>query len=163
MPDTLVISNTSPLLYLNLVEQLDLLPALYQTVAIPPTVRDELVVGKKQGVQVPDVDKLEWLQVVPLRDRTLIPLVTDLGSGEAEVIGLGLEHPRSRLILDDSLGRRIARLHRLTVTGTAGVVIKAKRLGLVPSVKPVVQDLQAAGLWLGDELVREILRQAGES
>jgi hypothetical protein len=86
MPDTLVISNTSPLLYLNLIGQLDLLASLYQLVTIPAAVRDELIAGKKKGVQVPDIDNLKWLQVISLKDRTLIPLVTDLGPGEAEVI-----------------------------------------------------------------------------
>lgn len=162
MPDRLTLCNTSPLLYLNLIGQLDILPALYQTITIPTAVRNELLLGQRQGISVPDVDNLPWVKVTALKDRTLIPLITDLGSGEAELIGLGRQHPGSRLILDDTLGRRIASLNKLTVTGTVGVVIKAKQEGLVSAVRPVVLALRQSGLWLGDDLIQEVLRQAGE-
>jgi predicted nucleic acid-binding protein len=158
----LVISNTSPLLYLNLVGHLWLLPELYGDVAIPPSVQAELQAGASGGIRVPHPSDHSWLRVVPLQSRQLLPLVTDLEPGESEAIGLALEHPGSRLILDDQLGRRIARLNRLTITGTLGVVLKAKAAGLVPSVTPVVQELRTAGLWLSDELVAAVLAQAGE-
>jgi len=54
MPERLTISNTSPLLYLNLINQLELLPKIYQTVTVPQAVVDELAEGAKQGVRVPD-------------------------------------------------------------------------------------------------------------
>jgi len=86
----------------------------------------------------------------------------DLGRGEAEVIALGLENPNSRLILDDTLGRRIARLQSLRFTGTVGVIVKAKQSGIVSAVFPVIVALREAGLWLSNEVVTEVLRQAGE-
>src|ERR1700744_800885 len=82
MPDYLVISNTSPLLYLHQVGQLELLPRLYGQVQIPSAVREELRAGAELGVAVPDVGSLDWLRVQPLRDTTLLPVVIDLGSGE---------------------------------------------------------------------------------
>ncbi len=162
MPNSLTISNTSPLLYLHLAGQLALLQQLYGSIVIPPAVRDELQVGAERGVNVPTVERLSWIQVLPLRSPTLVPLVTDLGRGEAEAIGLGLEHPGSLLILDDGLARRIARLNELKFTGTLGVVVKAKQRGILEAVRPVVMALRKAGLWLSDELVKEILRQAKE-
>jgi predicted nucleic acid-binding protein len=93
MPDKLTISNTSPLLYLHLVKQLDLLAQLYGKVLVPPAVEAELQAGAEQGVDVPQVAALSWLKVTPLASDTSIPLVTDLGRGEAEVIALGLENP----------------------------------------------------------------------
>ncbi len=86
----------------------------------------------------------------------------DLGRGEAQVIGLGLERPDSRLILDDALARRIAHLRGLCFTGTLGVVLKARQRGLLDAVQPVISALRNAGLWLSDALVTEVLRQAGE-
>jgi predicted nucleic acid-binding protein len=102
MPDKLTISNTSPLLYLHLVKQLDLLAQLYGEVLVPSAVEAELQAGAEQGVDVPQIAALSWLKVTPLASDTSIPLVTDLGRGEAEVIALGLENPGSRLILDDT-------------------------------------------------------------
>jgi predicted nucleic acid-binding protein len=162
MPDPLTISNTSPLLYLHLVRRLDLLRDLYGEVFLPPAVIEELQAGAERGVDVPQVMNEPWLKVMKLISDTSIPLVMDLGRGEAEVIALGLENPESRLLLDDTLARRIARLHKLRFTGTVGVVIKAKQAGFIPKVSPVVADLLEAGLWLHDSLIAEVLRQAGE-
>jgi len=125
-------------------------------------VQAELEAGAKRGVNVPVVEALSWLRVTPLASPALLPLATDLGRGEAEVIGLGLERPNSRLILDDTLARRIARLNRLRFTGTMGVVLRAKQRGLLDAVQPVVLALRNAGLWLSDSLVTQVLRQAGE-
>lgn len=163
MPEVITFSNTSPLLYLHLIQQLELLPQLYGRVTIPPAVESELAAGAARGVNVPQVSALPWLQVMPLASTVSIPIVMDLGRGEAEVIALGLENPNSRLILDDTLGRRIARLQKLQVTGTVGVVVKAKHAGYLPTVAPVIGALQKAGLWLSDAVVAEVLRQAGES
>ena len=143
-------------------EQLNLLPQLYEQVLIPPAVQVELEMGAQQCVNVPRVDALDWVRVTPLSSPTLLPLVTDLGKGEAEVIGLGLERPNSRLVLDDVLARRIARLNGLRFTGTVGVILRAKQRGFLDVVQPVVLALLEAGLWLSDSLVTDVLRQAGE-
>jgi len=163
MPERATISNTSPLLYLHLVGQLDLLRRLYEQVLIPPGVKAELEAGAQRGVNVPQVEALSWLRVTPLISQSLLPLATDLGQGEAEVIGLGLERPTSRLLLDDTLARRIARLNHLRYTGTMGVILRAKQRGFLEAVKPVVLALLDAGLWLSDSLVAEVLRRADES
>lgn len=162
MPDVITISNTSPLLYLHLVGQLDLFPILYGQVIVPPAVEAELEVGGQKGISVPVLAKFPWVQIRQVTAHELIPLVTDLGRGEAEVIGLGLEHPGSRLILDDTLGRRIAKLWHLQITGTLGVVVKAKQQGVLTAVKPVIYALRHAGLWLSDELIHYALAEAGE-
>ncbi|PYQ62594.1 MAG: DUF3368 domain-containing protein [Acidobacteria bacterium] len=163
MPDRLVISNTSPLLYLHQVGHLELLPRLYGRVQIPSSVQEELRAGAELGVAVPDLSSLEWLQVQPLRDTTLLPVVIDLGSGEAEAIALALAHPGSLLILDDTLGRRIARLNGLTYTGTLGVLVKAKKEGLLPSVSPVIEALRSTTMYLTQTLIEMVLREAGET
>jgi len=162
MPEQVTISNTSPLLYLHLIGQLDLLVRLYEHVFIPQAVLDELRAGADRGVSVPDVGALLWLHIRPLAAQELVPLVTDLGRGEAEVIGLGLEIPGSRLILDDALARRIALVNDLHITGTVGVILKAKQCGFLDAVKPSILALRQAGLWLHDTVVASVLRQAGE-
>src|SRR3954463_12819312 len=161
MPDRLVISNTSPLLYLHQVGHLELLPRLYGQVQIPSAVQEELRAGAELGIAVPDVSSLKWVQVQSLRDTTLLPVVIDLGSGEAEAIALAIAQPGSLLILDDALGRRIARLNRLTYTGTLGILVKAKEQGLLPSVSPVVEALRSTTMYLTESLIETVLREAG--
>ncbi len=145
-----------------MVGQLGLFPALYGQITIPPAVEAELKVGAQKGIPVSVLTELPWVQIKQVVANDLIPLVTDLGRGEAEVIGLGLEHPGSRLILDDALGRWIAKLQHLQITGTLGIVVKAKQQGVLTAVKPVIYALRQAGLWLNDELIKYALAEAGE-
>lgn len=142
MPEREVISNTSPLLYLYQVGQLDLLHKLYGWVVVPRAVLEELRVGAERGFATPDIDQIRWLEVREPVDRTLLPMVIDLGPGEAEAIALALESPKHLLILDDALGRRIAHLRALTYTGTLGVLVRAKQEGHLVAVRPVLQALQ---------------------
>jgi predicted nucleic acid-binding protein len=93
MPDRRVICNTSPLLYLFQVGQLDLLQSLYQEVHVPRAVQGELLAGAALGCLTPDISKLAWLKVQPVLDRSLLPIVVDLGPGEAEAIALALSSP----------------------------------------------------------------------
>jgi uncharacterized protein len=82
--------------------------------------------------------------------------------GEAEVIALGIQSPESLLILDDSLGRRIADLYQLKYTGTLGVLIKAKALGHLDAIAPIIDQFRSQGMWLTDKIISDILRSAGE-
>ncbi len=161
-PETLVIVNTSPLLYLYQVDCLELMQQLYGTITVPPAVPQELETGKLQGVDVPEVNSIEWIQIRPVASATIIPAVIDLGQGEAEVIALGLENPGSLLVFDDSLARRIADLYGLKYTGTLGVLVKAKQSGYLSTVAPVINMLRSKGMWLTDKIISDVLRLSGE-
>lgn len=162
MPDRPVVCNTSPLLYLHQVGQLGLLRDLYGRVLIPSAVRAELRAGGERGCPVPDVDRIEWLHIRDPRDRTLLPVVVDLGPGEAEAIALALAEPGSLLILDDQLGRRIAHLNGLTYTGTLGVLVRAKKEGLLAAAAPVIEALRQTTMHLTPALIQSVLKDAGE-
>jgi len=161
-PEPLVIVNTSPLLYLHQVGCLELLQQLYGTITVPPAVPQELEIGKLQGVDVPEVNSIEWIQIRPVASAAIIPAVIDLGQGEAEVLAWGLENPDSLLIFDDSLARRIADLYSLKYTGTLGVLVKAKQAGYVSAVAPVIAMLRSKGMWLTDKIINDVLRFSGE-
>jgi uncharacterized protein len=161
MPDRKVIINTSPLFYLHQVDRLDLLETLYTTITTPTAVQRELQAGQVQGLSIPDLEQLNWVNIASA-NAAFLPNVIDLGEGEAEVIALGIENPGSLLILDDALGRRIARLNQLTCTGTLGVLIRAKELGHLDQVRPVIQRLQDQGMWLSQSVIDTILKLAGE-
>ena len=162
MPEENVICNTSPLLYLHQVSQLELLPNLYGTVIVPSAVEKELHAGHERGVNVPEVSAIDWIQIRAPMEGNLLPAVVDLGRGEAEVIALGLELEGSLLVLDDQLARRIAKLNRLSFTGTIGVLVRAKLKGFLPSVRPVLKELKKTTMWLPEELVKLALEEANE-
>jgi predicted nucleic acid-binding protein len=162
MPEGEVVSNTSPLLYLHQIGRLDLLRRLYERVVAPAGVRDELERGAEQGIDVPRLDEIPWLEVRRFREQTLLPAFLDLGRGEAEAIGLALLSPGSLLVLDEALGRRIARLNKLKVTGTLGVLLRAKEQGWLSEVLPALEALQRTTMYLSDSLIVETLRKAEE-
>lgn len=162
MPSASPIVNTSPLLYLHQVGRLDILTKLYGTVVTPAAVEQELAVGGTRGVDVPDLRLIDWLRIQPIESESTVPNVIDLGRGEAEVIALGRKTTDSLLIIDDSLGRQVAASYKLRCTGTLGVLIKAKQAGCIPTILPVISELQEKGLWLTVPVIRQALKLAGE-
>jgi uncharacterized protein len=161
MPEPLVIINTSLLFYLHQIDLLSLLQALYSQVTVPIAVQRELQAGEAKGLSTPNLEQISWMAIASANSKFL-PNVTDLGEGEAEVIAIGIENPGSLLVLDDAPGRRIAQLHNLAYTGTLGVIIRAKEMGYLDRVRPVIQLLQDHGMWIGQPVIETILRQAGE-
>lgn len=161
MPD-LVIGNTSPLFYLHRLRHLDLLQKLYQRVVVPEAVVNELKAGRDQGEDVPEVVDYDWIAVRSVRVPALIRLITDLGAGEAQVLTLALEEPGSLVILDDLLARKVAKLQNIRLTGTAGVILKAKQEGHISAVAPLLDRLIQLGFRLSDAVKTSILKLAQE-
>lgn len=140
MPD--VISDTSPIQYLYQTEMLDLLPGLFGQVFVPEAVLSELDAGLRQGVDLPNLKEIPWLNVCAVSDRTPLSQESSLGEGEREVIALGQERPGSMLPLDDRNARRHAIALGLKISGTLGVLLLAKEEGLLDSVRTVLDRLQ---------------------
>ena len=90
------------------------------------------------------------------------PIVTDLGDGERAAIALAASRKSDLLLLDDALARRHAKLLGLVVSGTLGVLLKAKQVGLVPAVAPLVDRLDVLGFRLAAETRAAVLALAGE-
>ncbi len=157
-----VVSNTSPLLYLHQLGRLDLLPALYSQVLVPASVVEELAAGRAAGHDVPNIAALPWARVVSSPTLALLALATDLGKGEAEAIAIAHER-NALLILDDGLARRHAKLVGVTLTGTLGVLVKAKTAGHITEVAPVVSRLRELGFRLSEQTRDAILKLANEA
>lgn len=163
MPERIVVSNTSPLLYLHQIGQLPLLRDLYGEILVPLAVRDELLKGQALGISVPVISDLAWVVMMAPSSSDLLVEMNDLGAGEAEAIGLALSLPGALLLLDDSQGRAVAERRGIELTGTIGVLIKAKKKGLLPEVKPLLEKLRETSMNLSPVLLRRALQLAGES
>ena len=160
---SVVICNTSPIQYLYQADVLELLPALTGQVYIPEAVVAELEEGRRRNVLLPALEDLSWLVVRPVRDRTLLPLVTHLGDGEKEVLALGLETQDALLLLDDRDARRYARTLGLEITGTLGLLLRAKERGILDAVQPVLDRLQSLRFRLNVRTREMVLKRAGET
>ena len=157
------ICNTSPLQYLFQVDLLDLLPSLYGEVIVPEAVLVEIEDGRRQGLVLPDIESLPWAQVGRAKEQALLPILTDLGPGEREVLALAVERPGSLALLDDRLARRYALHLGLKFTGTLGILLLAKRVGRLRAVAPVLDELDRRGFRLDAGTRSVVLKLSGES
>ena len=89
-------------------------------------------------------------------------LVNSLDIGEASVIQWALNQRVQTVCIDEATGRRVARLNGLSVTGSIGVLLRAKREGLAFSMRSAIQRMRARGVWLSQCVVDFALAQAGE-
>ncbi|MEP7128655.1 MAG: DUF3368 domain-containing protein [Chitinophagales bacterium] len=147
-----IISDASCLIVLTNIGELELLHEMYEQIVTTTEVAEEF------GLQLP-----EWIEIKKAVDkyRKLI-LEIQIDSGEASAIALALEFDESLLILDDYKARKVAEHLGLEITGTIGIIIKAKIRGLIPSIKPYLEKIRQTDFRMSDELERLALKEAGE-
>jgi predicted nucleic acid-binding protein len=159
-----VISNTSPLQYLHQLGLLDLLPGLVGSITVAPAVVEELEAGRALGLDLPDVPSLNWIIIRSSEQSVELSPAQDLGRGETEALHLAFEATGEViLILDDARAREAAKAMGLKYTGTLGVLLEAKRAGLLQAVKPQLDRLDALGFRLARHTREAVLRLAGEA
>ncbi len=161
MPEMPIV-NTSPIFYLHRLGLLQILNRLYGDVTIPEAVRDESEKGREQGEDVPQLENYAWIQIMNVDMPEHLKLIVDLGLGESEVLAIATNHPSALVVLDDKLARRIAKMQGFRLTGTAGVLLRAKEKGLIPALKPVIEKLMDLNFRLKPDLVDTIIELAGE-
>lgn len=159
-----VVINASPLITLFRSGQADLLPRMFSHIVVPEAVWNE-VVTDEQDARADHAARLLGDQYWPIRREVAVsPRVAAwvLGAGETAVLSHALAHPPLRAVIDDRDARRCAQTLGIPVLGTGGLLVLAKRRGLLASVSEAIAKLQRSGLWLSDDLVRMLKAQAGE-
>lgn len=153
-----IVINTGPLVALARADALDVIASLPIEFLCPPAVRRELDAGAHVGriaVRPP------WLSHTPLRGA-IHPAAAVLDEGEAEVIQLALEQGVRWVCIDERAGRGVALALGLDVVGTLGLLLRAKTIGLVAEIRPLIDRLTATGTWFDARLIARILSAAGE-
>lgn len=149
--------NSTPLIALSLVGQLDLLPALFNEILVPSSVNDEVVLQGRGRPGAKEIAQAEWLIVrKPATVSPLPPELLGLDQGELDVILLAQEVKADWVIIDEKLGRKIARAMGLQVKGTLGVLLLAHRVGLISKQEGLaaVRELAQSSVRLSDKLLR---------
>lgn len=154
-----VVVDAGPLISLAAVEQLDLLARIYARVLVPEAVIEEISMPPYDAAPILGCG---WIERGHVQAPPLPEVLAALDAGETSVIMLALQESIRHVLIDERKGRRVALAAGLSVSGTVGVVLRAKRLGLLSEVRPVLVGLREAGLWLADDLIERTAREAGE-
>jgi uncharacterized protein len=159
----IVVSDTSPIRALSCLGHIGLLGDLYENVLVPPTVLRELETLSSKLPPI-SLQGIRFLHVqAPANQRVVDDLKLALDAGEAEAIALALEIGADALLIDETAGRSEARRRGLAVTGVLGILIDAKKKGLLQAVAPLVDRLQGElDFFISSALRAEILKLAGE-
>ena len=162
----IVVSNSSPLVYLAALSDIELLPKLFGKILIPPAVWRE-VVDQAEGLPVcAAVEGAlgKWLEVVPLKQSVPVETLQSGGlhAGEAEVIQLAHEVDAGVLLIDDRAAVEYARSIGLAVVPTLAIYIRAKSAKLIPSVREKANRLRGTRFRLSEQDYLAVLRAAGE-
>lgn len=160
--DSLPVVNASPLIYLSHAGLIDLLQAENPTVVVPRTVSEEI---HRRGPQDPTariLTKTPWIHEADPVPPSPAVLIWRLGPGETSVLSWSLAHPGSVAIVDDLAARRCAEVLGIPLIGTLGLVLKAKRKGLLTSARPATEKLLAAGMYLSSKILAQALALVGE-
>lgn len=149
-----VVSNTTPLIALTAaLGSLDVLQFLYARVVVPFEVAQEVRAGGAFSAGVDTFESATWLDV-QAEPVVLTPfLKNSLDAGEALVIQTAMNLSLPLVCIDEAVGRRMARLSGLTLTGTLGVLIKAKQLGFPIDMKLAIANMRQHGIWLSQSLI----------
>jgi predicted nucleic acid-binding protein len=158
------ISDSSPLILYSAAGRLNLLQAVYREIVVPPAVWREVVVEGAGRAGAHEIEAARWIvrSELPVpRDQRLS--LQPLDPGEAEAIALAFSAPRTVPVLPNDLrAREVAEGIGLRVTGSVGVLLLAKRVGIIPLVRPLLDELRRAGLYISDAAINRTQTLAGE-
>lgn len=146
----IVIADTTCFILLENIGELNLLRFLFSQIVTTPTILAEL------GSPLP-----EWIEIRSPKNISFQNSL-DIDAGEASAIALAMESESSLLILDDNKGRKAAERLNLLYTGTLGIILKAKNVGLITSLKPIFQKIQQTNFRFSQKVLDEIYALANE-
>lgn len=148
----IIISDTSTLILFHKIGEFNLLQKVYVELMTTPEIAEEF------GEELPD-----WIKIQEVSDKKYQKfLETQVDYGEASAIALATEFDDVLLLLDDLKARKLAVQLKFNVTGTLGIIHKAKQLSLIERVKPLIEKLLLTDFRIADNIVQEILRLNNE-
>ncbi len=145
---SIVISDTSCLIIFNKIGQLDILRKVYDNVITTPEVAQEF------SENLPD-----WIIIKEVKDKKYQEFIeTQIDRGEASAIALAKEIENPLLLIDDLKARKLALKLNLKFTGTLGVITKAKQIGVIGAVRPIIDSLLLTDFRISENIIDELLK-----
>jgi predicted nucleic acid-binding protein len=150
------------LIFLSRSHHLVLLKSFADEVWVPKPVAKEILYRGQEDITAQAIKNTAWLITQPVEDIPMSILEWRLGAGESAVLALGLNHPHTEVIIDDLAGRKCADSLDIPVRGTLGLVLVAKKRGVIPKARPVIEDMMSTGLYLSKRILDQALKKVGE-
>lgn len=158
-----VVVNSTPLIILGNIGGLKILKDLYEEIIIPRAVFEE-VTSKDDNAKLKLSQNLSWIKVLEVRDKSSRKMYqAKLHDGEVEVMMLANEISADLLVIDDNSAKKTAKFLGFTVTGTLGVILKAKSEKIIPQVKPIVEEMLRQGFYISPQIIEMVLKTANEN
>lgn len=160
----MIITNATPLIAFSRIGQLSLLrKTVAEPLIVPAAVAREISDYERDRPGSIDLSQERWIEAQSVADEQQVRLLLPtLDRGEAEVIALGLENQARLVLIDELIGRKVAESLGLQVSGSVGVLIRAKQLGEIPAVKPFLDQMVRKGIYFGRRFLDAVLRQVEE-
>lgn len=152
-----VISNSTPLIILGKIGELEILKNLYGEIIIPRAVFEEVTI-KSDAIK-----NLSWIKIFEVQDKSDRKIYqAKLHEGEVEVIMLAKEISADLLIIDDNAAKKFAKFLGFKVTGTLGILLKAKSEKIISEVRPILEKMLAKNFYISEEILKLVLKTAKE-
>jgi predicted nucleic acid-binding protein len=153
----IVVSDTSPLNYLILVDAIDLLPRLFADIHVPPEVIAELSrAGAPESVRNWATAVPAWLNVTA--SSTTLKTSVRLDAGELQALSLAKELGAAAVLIDERQGRRVASEHGIKAIGTLAILELAAEQSLI-ELKPVLEKIRNSTFFISDEYIEAALQR----
>jgi predicted nucleic acid-binding protein len=158
-----LVINTGPLIAMVAAfDNLQILKKLYRRVVVPYEVRQEILAAGKGGFAAAQFSAATWLEHLNTPQQISPHLINTLDRGEASVIQAAIDLKIQTVCIDEAVGRRIARLNGLQLTGSLGILVRAKKELGGFSVTAAIASMRRKGIWIGEDLAKLVANEAGE-
>jgi len=160
-----IVINTGPLIAIVAATgNLNWLPSLYGRIVIPYEVLLEIEAGGPGNPEIVALRAIERQVLIGSQSTQIdAAMLRELDLGESSVISSALIHAIDTVAIDEKAGRRLARIHGLKVTGSIGILLKAKRYNFIANLGECIVRMRARGIWISEELIQEVLNRSNES
>jgi predicted nucleic acid-binding protein len=155
-----IVSNTTPIISLASIKQLNLLKHLFKEIIIPQSVYLELKAKKSYGYKEVDSDFIKVKEIKG--DLYTSLLLNQLDLGEAETIILAKEINADLVIIDENIAYRIAKNSDLKPIRTLSILLLAKEKGIIKECKPLLEEMISKGRWYSNRVYEQFLKKSGE-
>lgn len=157
----ILVADASALIALASCDSLAVLDALFGIVVVPEAVYFEVASDDK-----PQATRLRTYLTGKIRTvdmQRYIYLDAFADAGETQAMLLYKETDADYLLIDDKRGRKVAKINQIKTIGSLGVLLQAKRVGLVSQIAPLIAQIAASPVYLSESLIQTVLELAGET